>query len=82
MSGIEPGSLPKPVSRTERRKWDDDDRRDAERHSRPNVPTFTPKFDDCTESAYRTHRFSLSARLGMTVCDFCQRPERECLIKP
>lgn len=83
MSNIQPFSLPKPVSRAERRRWDEGDRRDAARqmNRRRNVdPNAPSKLTVCPDSKYGTHRF-VRGRTGMH-CEFCLQPEAACTVTP
>ena len=55
----------------------DDMERDRVGHQRPNEPDHDP-FDQCVESMYLTHSFSIVDPLGNR-CKFCGRRWRDCL---
>ena len=83
MSTLEPGSLPKWVSRSERRKWDEADRQDADRqmNRRPNEDQDAPsRWTRCQQSKYQAHR--IVGRRGNLHCEFCLQQLRDCLVKP
>lgn len=76
---LQPGDIPKPVTKAERRRWASAERDDevrAQRGDRPNAAPRPGLFTDCPMSKFSQHRF---VARGGRACEFCGKNYEDCL---
>jgi len=67
-----------PLTRKERERFVREEAKVYASNQRPNEdPDLPGPYNDCTQSKYRRHR--IVAGSHGAVCEFCGKPEKECL---